>query len=124
MKKSILPILALSLFFLGSCWSSKNKTDTNPENTDNSRFIVSFYSPGDGINRTAKQKFISFLENLEPSLSYNEVKWGREGEVDYCFALTEMKKADQDAFVKSVKELLAKADKVKFSENSPCRNSR
>lgn len=125
-------VIVVSLFSIGmlytSCKSLKgNKEHTEVDNVaaeESSRFIVSFYSPGNGIDRNAKNKFDAFLKKFEPTLAYTTTKWGREGEVDYCFDLTELSAEQQEAFIASAKELLSTSKKVRFSENETCRDSR
>lgn len=125
LKIGFLTLLATSILF-PSCKSLKNKKAETEliKDEGTSRFIVSFYSPGNGIDRKAKAKFDAFLENFEPTLAYTTAKWGREGEVDYCFDLDELTADKQVVFVNSAKELLTASKKVRFSENEKCRESR
>ncbi|MGB0429622.1 MAG: hypothetical protein ACPGLV_04050 [Bacteroidia bacterium] len=126
LKYILITAMGCLLFFSG-CWFSKNKTNTNKAPTESittTRFIVSFYSPGDGINRTAKNKFESFITNYETKITYTDTKWGREGETDYCLDLNELSESQQKAFISEVKTLLKNAKKVNFYENTTCRNSR
>ena len=120
-------VVTCCIFTFTACWSSKKKKkpeDETIETTNTSRFIVSFFSPGDGINRTAKKKFTEYLANNNTAITYSEIKWGREGEVDYCFNLDELNEAEQIEFIKDVKDHLGQAKKVNFLENKPCRSSR
>ena len=51
-------------------------------------------------------------------------QWGREGDVDYCFKLTELNILQQDKFIKEAKELLNSYSLVKFYENTTCKRKR
>mgnify|MGYP006902761593 FL=1 len=120
--------LLVLVFTTASCTLLKGEKDTDSVeevvNEETSRFIVSFYSPGNGIDRPAKTKFDKFLGDFEPAITYSTTRWGREGEVDYCFDLEELNAEEQEAFIEEVKQLLAKSKKVRFSENELCRSER
>jgi hypothetical protein len=92
------------------------------------RFTVSFYSPGNGIDHTIKGKYDTFVTDFgkrkKVKLEHETVSWGREGEVDYCFFLRELSEADQKAFVKESKALLAASERVNTAENTTCRQPR
>ena len=73
---------------LFSCRNSQNTTQQENEEeavetnaTETFRLIVSFYSPGNGIDHQAMQSFASFLNDKYPQLVYEKVKWGKEGEI-------------------------------------------
>jgi hypothetical protein len=92
------------------------------------RFIVSFYSIGEGPDYKAHQEFVDFIKNYQlrknVTIAIDEVPWGREGEVDCCMKLTELTAAEQVDFITSLKAALADARWVHYSENTPCRNKR
>lgn len=88
------------------------------------RFTVSFYSIGTGIDAEHHTKFQEYLNNFKPVLLYDKAGWGREGEVDYCFFLRELKPKEQETFVGDVKKLLEKCDRVHFEEFKPCKNKK
>ena len=108
--------------------STKNAAQTASPKLDTSRFIVSFYSIGAGTEGEQIGKFETFIEDFKKekgkTVSYDKVHWGREGEADYCFPLTELTAQDQDDFIERTKDVLSKAKWVHFSENSPCRQKR
>src|SRR5688572_16103050 len=54
------------------------------------RFLVSFYSIGQGIDGDVQQKFLDWVNGYAKKVVFEEAHWGREGEVDYCFKLTEL----------------------------------
>lgn len=82
------------------------------------RLTVSFYSIGQGINTNRHEKFQTLLSNYNPKIKYELVKWGREGEVDYCLKLSELTAAQQEEFVSKVKEVVMPL--VNVSENAKC----
>ncbi len=87
------------------------------------RLVVSFYILGAGVNRKSKHELESFLKQ------YNNVKpevfrWGREGEVDYCFMLDEMTLTQQADFVNKVCNLFCETDLINIFENKECVHKR
>lgn len=117
-------------FFGNTSDSTANATNTNPapSATDSIRFTVSFYSPGSGINYMAARKLDSFIANYQTNnnvtLTVYKTPWGREGEVDYCFNLSNMDSKKADALVQQVKDLLKGEDRINYKENTPCRELR
>ena len=95
-----------------------NTTTTPKEVTG--RFVVSFYSMGEGIDGKVNDEFVKFLDSYRKKISYTPTQWGREGETDYCLALTELSSAEQIEFVKKANELLAKSKLVNKIENAKC----
>ena len=98
--------------------SSQSSNSSNDET--NTRFIVSFYSIGEGIDEKTKDEFLKFLDSYTKPLSYSPTHWGREGEVDYCLALNELSASEQTDFIKKAKEILAKSKLVHTQENAKC----
>jgi len=102
------------------------RQDSVPQNLY--RFIVSFYSTGEGAEGKQIQQFEKFLSGYKtPSgdtLHAEKTPWGREGEVDYCMKLSGLNSDDQQQFINQVKELLKSAQRVHYSENAACRQGR
>jgi hypothetical protein len=123
----------LILVILSAC-SSKKKgpTDTTEvlkrmeENVSiiPSRLIVSFYSPGNGIDHKALELFSTEILSKNENITYSAVRWGREGERDYCFLLAELSAEEQIAFVEEVNTLLGSVRRVHILENQECRQSK
>jgi hypothetical protein len=92
------------------------------------RMTVSFISKGGGIDSKAKVKFDAFVAGYETTnkvkLAHETVTWGREGEVDYCYKLAELKDPKKTAFVRESMALLTGNDRVQFKENANCRVKR
>ena len=91
-----------------------------------SRLIISFNSPGNGIDYKAKKEIDGFISSYEKErgvpLAKEEIHWGKEGELDYCFKLSELAKEDQEDFVSRIKSLVRKSKRIGIVENAPCRN--
>ena len=131
MIKSISAVLILVLLTL-SCSSTKIVNDTtetvaengNSDSKNNYSLIVSFYSPGNGIDGKVKKEYTVFLTNSYPKVVYEEAKWGKEGEIDFCFQLDELTESQKEQFIKESLELLSKSKKVNTYQNAPCRNKK
>jgi hypothetical protein len=128
-KKTVLFLLLVNFTF--SCSNSK-KIAVNTLEIENSknnsiyRFTISFFSKGGGTDRKARSEFESFLENFnkknEVNLQFIKTSWGREGEVDYCFKLDELKNKKQIIFIKECEDLLKDSKLVHFQEFGECKN--
>ena len=128
MEKIIVIVFCL---FLYACKSTKVITNlpdkeviSKEVNEGNYRLIVSFFSPGNGIDHKMKQEYTKFIENYGRKITFEDVLWGKEGEVDFCFSLKELSGKEQEEFVKTSKELLSKSTRVHVYENTPCRHKR
>lgn len=91
-----------------------------------SRLVVSFYSICCGIDQKAKKDLDKFITRYEKSkrkrLKKSMVPWGKEGEIDYCFKLTELSTRNQKTLVTQVRALLKKSKLVHINENVACQN--
>lgn len=86
--------------------------------------VLSFYSIGTGVDRKHLRKFNEFLETYQPKLNPIVSPWGREGEVDFCFKLSELSTKQHSQFVKQVREQLKDCKLVHIYENAPCVHKR
>lgn len=116
------------LFF--ACTNAKKSTSSNPSGSAIAqdslyRFSVSFISIGSGIDHKAKNRFVEFISqfnsNNKAVIEPEVVAWGREGETDYCFKLSEVNAAQQIKFIEETKELLKSSKDVRYNENCKCR---
>ena len=126
----------LFFFSIIVLYSCKNTSTTTKKNLSEKslqaenicRFNVSFISIGSGTDKNARQLFLDFIKDYEvknsKKLVVDVVPWGREGEVDYCFKLTELKVDDQNNFILNIKELLKQSKLVRYSEDSPIRKNK
>jgi len=94
--------------------------------TANSRLIISFNSLASGIDSEAKKEIDEFISRYEKEkgvrLAKEVAHWGKEGELDYCFKLSELSKEDQEGFVSEIKSLVKKSKQTGVVENAPCRS--
>ena len=92
------------------------------------RFIVSFYSIGEGTEQKQIEKLEGFLyqyrQKNKKTIPVQKTFWGREGELDFCISLKEISLSDQLVFIQDCKNELKTAKWVHFIENSPCRKKR
>jgi hypothetical protein len=92
------------------------------------RLTISFYSIGSGSDGKAIKSFNEYISSYEKvkaiKLAREEVRWGEEGEIDYCLQLTEIAPKEQERVIIEVKSLLKEAKFVRIEENAPCRNKR
>ena len=93
-----------------------------PQNS-NTRFVVSFYSIGQGIDGTVHGEFLKFLDSYPKKIAYEPTHWGREGEIDYCLSLTELSATEQTEFIKKANNILSKSKLVHIKENSVCEHA-
>ncbi len=93
-----------------------------------SRLVVSFYSICCGIDHKAQEKLDKFIHDYEKlkgrQLTKAAVRWGREGEIDYCLKLSELSTRERKRFVSKVRLLLKTSKLVHINENAPCRSER
>lgn len=87
------------------------------------RLIVSFISKGAGTDGPKRSAFTDYVAAHAKKPVYKEVRWGREGEGDYCFTLSEFKsEADKQGFIDGVKKIVADSDLIVVSENAQCQH--
>ncbi len=144
----------LIAFLVSDCKSSKNTTANDPpvaqiqqatpsaaheeavDEADESkppqnkkyRLIISFYSIGEGSDYKAAKSLQEFLADYAAgsgkTIGYDSFPWGREGEVDFCFPLTELSADEQNRFINDVKKKLEFSKLIEYSENDFCRHIR
>jgi hypothetical protein len=114
---------------LVACKNLKNTTIRDTSSTSeqakdadtNFQFIVSFISTGAGIDKTAKKQFEQFIIEFENTnkLKLNVVitKWGREGEVKYCFVLKDLEHDLQEIFISNTKNTLNQSSLIRYYYN-------
>lgn len=95
------------------------ETKQTPDTSMTYRLIVSFISKGAGPDITKRTAFLSFIESHPKKPAYLPVLWGREGESDYLFRLSELKsKAEITSFIDNVKKIAEGSDMLQISENA------
>ena len=144
MKTTLALSVAVIFFIFSSCCKKTTATKESQANaslvtapveskqdtgsTDTYRFVVSFYSSGEGTEGdqiSRLEKFISdYGIQIKKEISFEKTQWGREGEVNYCLKLSGFSPADQLHFMDEAKNILKSAKRVRFSENAVCRQGR
>ena len=130
------------LFFLASlvslaCLSCKSKkevaktaaapvttaTATAPDAPVTYRLLVSFTSKGAGTDSEKRTALLAYVDGHSKKPAYKTVNWGREGETDYCFNLSELtSKKDMIDFIEEVKKIAATSDRILVNENAECQH--
>lgn len=127
----LLPILVFSFFSCGlakkmAVKKAKKKAKSELLGVEGVyRLTVSFFSIGSGVDGKAKQAFETALADFEKDnnikIAFETSKWGREGEVDFCFKLDELSSKQQTKLIKSLEASVKDSKLVRFSENSICK---
>src|ERR1051326_2442260 len=81
-----------------------NTTASPKEEEATVRFIVSFYSIGEGVDEDLNKEFVKFLDSFPKKIEYEKKNWGRGGEFDYCLALKDFSDAEKDEFARKAKK--------------------
>jgi|GEM_PF-2313314 len=88
-------------------------------------FTVSFFSIGSGINSEARKEFDLFIAEFatknQTTLNPKQRKWGREGEVDYCFELHGLKQELKTELIAQAKQNVSEKKWVRMTINKPCK---
>ena len=115
-------ILFLSFFMLTI--AAKSQKTTIVMEPTKYRVIVSFFSRGDGTGSETISKLESYIASYEKkvkkTIAYEKVSWGKEGEYDLCFYLTELSKSKQADFVKGLANVTKGSTNTNIIENSVC----
>ncbi|MEQ1734466.1 MAG: hypothetical protein ABL940_12390 [Bacteroidia bacterium] len=85
---------------------------------------VSFISYGAGTDKKAGETFQKFIDSQSTKPAFEKNGWGREGEYDCCFKLTELKKRKQKKFIAKLKTEMKRYELVRITENTTCSKAR
>ncbi len=132
MKKVTLLLLTGITFFAFACKNQEKTTENNTKKMNQSQntyaLVVSFISIGQGVDQKAIEQFNQLIADIEQKkqvkINYEKIPWGREGEVDYCFNLSELDKETRQLFLTKTDELLSKNTLVKVEKNAACVHKR
>lgn len=110
---------------INSNTEQKTMNDTTKANKDEVyRLIVSFISIGEGTDMKAVNELRSYIEeskkNYNKGINPVEVPWGREGEVDFIFRLSNLSDEEQIKFVNGLTSMYTENKLVQISERSRC----
>ncbi len=101
---------------------------SKPDTSGIYRLVVTFASKGSGIDFKTKEALDRYQEQFQDKyklvINKDSYNWGREGEVDFCFRLENLKPALQQEFIYGVQELLKNNTLIFMEENTVCRHKR
>ena len=123
-------LISLTFITLLSCFSFNNLKNNGvskqepikDELVDKFKLIVSFFSPGNGIDRKVLNIYVNFLRNCYPKIIYEKIKWGREGELDFCFTLNELEEKQINQFISESEDILSVSSRVHIYKDSPLKH--
>lgn len=118
---NILYILTFTCLFscdMNKSLSNRDKSITEDSSVKKFSIIISFFSPGNGIDYRTKKKLVNFLNSNYPEIKYEKINWGKEGEVDFCFKLIELKKNRKSEFLNLINEITSISNRVKTYKNT------
>ncbi|MBN8702539.1 MAG: hypothetical protein J0M08_05715 [Bacteroidetes bacterium] len=121
MKKSV-SIFTTTVFFLLLHFLAVAQPDSSATTTasNKARLVVSFNSICCGIDKVLHKQFLETLEKYPKKVEHNMYRWGREGEMDYCFTLQELSKKDQKKFIRKIKKTIKGSRMVTIQQNINC----
>ena len=94
--------------------------------THKQKLSVSFFSRGSGIDLKNRGEYDNYLGSFQKTnhftLVYEQKKWGREGEIDYCIDLPSIPKNKVEKFISESKRLLNQSQLVIITEVDVCRH--
>jgi hypothetical protein len=126
--------LMLLCFALG-CASNRNQNTSQSKLTDEitadtsltCSFSMSFFSRGGGIDRLAKKDMLNYISSFEKQekviVLFEESRWGREGEIDYCFFLSGFSSSNKRKFKSFMNKLSETSGRIAISENKAKRKT-
>ncbi len=126
MKNLLFLIAIISLGCTFTCCKSKKNAVKTTDMTDATnemnktikyRLVVSFISKGAGTDVKSFEAFDNYIKNHPKKPVRVSYSWGREGENDQCFTLSELKTKEQINFIEELKKLVAIDDMVFIKEN-------
>jgi hypothetical protein len=117
------------LTFHTSCSTSKNKSTLDYSNDPSiCNLNVSFRSSGAGIDRRSYKVFMDYLSIFETEekvkLNYQQIFWGREGEMDYCFKYDNLNEKQITRLEEQIKEMFIESKSVYYSKETEKRKGR
>lgn len=106
--------LLLTITVLGSC-KTKAKVSSSTTPIPVCKVVISFASPGSGINYVQYEKLTQLLNSK--NIKYSEKSKGREGEKEVCISLSELKEQEKTDFIDQLKKFEDKATYISVSVN-------
>ncbi|MFH0896078.1 MAG: hypothetical protein V2A54_16720 [Bacteroidota bacterium] len=126
--KTLILILTSSMLMIGASCKTKKIASGIQMDAGKYHLLVSFYSPGDGIDVATQGKYDEAIKKFEKdnklTISIEKANWGREGEIDYCINLNNFNATQQTEFIDMSKKLLSTSTKVNILENCDCKHKK
>jgi hypothetical protein len=134
--KQVAILLVIAMIALGACQTdqeevrpAENKLISNL--TDEKKgeemtaspqydFVISFISHGAGIDMATYDRFSTYLKSLGDKVTYERVRWGMEGEVDYCINLSEIIDVEREKIHSTFNQMLRDNQLVIIEMNAAC----
>ena len=90
--------------------------------------LISFYSRGAGSDYEVIAEFERFISDYGVSgknvPTFERIRWGREGEIDYCIQWKDLAPEEKSKFTEQVNLILKKSKLVHVSYNATCAHRR
>ena len=117
MRYLIIPLFVS--FTLIGCKSSQHQQPVTDEDKKASYDVVlSFFSPGNGIDRKAYQAFTDLISEDSSAFLIEKYTWGREGEMDFCINLNGNSK---DKYLNRLQEIAENSSRTRFCSSCYCK---
>lgn len=131
----IIPVLCLIIACKANENTEKKSMETskeiNNQNQSNQKtydIVVSFISMGEGIDEKTRDELVkSFklkIDEFKTRVNVEQVPWGREGEIDYCFTLDNLTDSQKKELKKLIKQIVKDNQLINYQENVPCVHKR
>lgn len=98
---------------------SEVQTQVLTDTANIARLVVSFISKGEGIDYKTEESFKAWLAE-RPQFTYEVTHWGREGEANYCFRMSNIDGRQQESFIRDVRTFMTDKELVIVSEWEKC----
>jgi hypothetical protein len=118
MKKINLIFLILLIAF-SNCASQSKKSS----NISKFKYLkMDFFSPGDGIDSKSHDVFVGYLKKNKKILKGqpSSFRWGREGEITYCFDINGFTKKSILKIEKDLNAIKKKSNKIHLEKVNEC----
>ena len=128
-----LSLFVALLILMFSCKSTKDQSNNSSDSKETEEtkttdeimfFTVSFTSIGSGIQTDAVKKLITTINDYSSDtnldLNYEIIRWGREGERDYCFNMQSIPGNTRTDVIKTIKNNLVDFSQVQYKSGKEC----
>src|SRR5687767_5181708 len=113
-------VLALAVGCADDVGRTEADLQTAPDPSAAYRVVVSFQSPGTGIDTTAFDEVLALVGAHDIDLSPDIFTWGLEGERNLCFQIAGLNTEAQALFVTDLQAISEAAQYVMVLEHARC----